>query len=71
MDELLSEKTLGIHCSAEADTYKFKIQLKKIQPTRRYIFSEFAKIYDPLGFIAPIKLIAGVLLQDSWKTSPN
>ena len=44
MDELPSEKTLGIHWSAEEDAFKFKIQLKKISPTRRDTFSEF--IYD-------------------------
>ena len=71
MDELPSEKTLGIHWSAEEDAFKFKIQLKKISPTRRDTFSEFAKIYDPLGFIAPVKLIAGILLQESWKTNPD
>ena len=57
--------------NAELDVFKFKIQLRKIRYNRREILSEFARVYDPLGFIAPVKLVAGIILQDSWQADQD
>jgi hypothetical protein len=38
----------------------------KTAPTRRSILSFVAKFYDPLGWAAPVVIIAKILLQELW-----
>lgn len=63
-DSLPMERALGIHWCAETDQFKFKINFKDHPHTRRGLLSFFSSIFDPLGFIAPVVLLAKRILQD-------
>jgi hypothetical protein len=61
-------KTLGIHWSPKEDIITFKIGIttaKKI--TKRHVLSEVAKLYDPLGWIAPVVIQAKMFIQELWE----
>ena len=64
LDDLPSEKTLGLLWDVNKDKFTFKINLKEKPVTRRGILSVSSSIYDPLGFVAPVILPAKKLLQD-------
>ncbi|XP_012136802.2 uncharacterized protein LOC105662014 [Megachile rotundata] len=61
-------KTLGVVWNSSQDTisYEVKPQLAKTNITKRFISSEIAKIYDPLGLLGPVIILAKVLLQKLW-----
>jgi len=35
--------------------------------SKRVIFSEVAKLFDPLGLLGPVIVIAKLILQDLWQ----
>ena len=37
------------------------------RPTKRSVFSQTAKILDPLGLLGPVIVIAKLLIQNLWK----
>ena len=39
--------------------------------TRRMVFSEVAKVFDPLGKVAPVLLAAKLLLKEAWGIDPK
>ncbi|XP_066603078.1 uncharacterized protein [Prorops nasuta] len=61
-------KTLGISWQPREDSFFFKIQLNPLNEviTMRSIMSGVARLFDPLGWISPIAIIAKILLQDLW-----
>ncbi|XP_078051706.1 uncharacterized protein LOC144477840, partial [Augochlora pura] len=61
-------KTLGIVWDSMEDsiTYTVKPLTHTSRVTKRIISSEIAKIYDPLGLLGPIIIIAKILLQKLW-----
>lgn len=63
--ELPMERALGVQWDTETDRFTFSIAPKSHQITRRGILSVVCSIYDPLGFLAPISLVA----SRSCKTS--
>ncbi|XP_033110915.1 uncharacterized protein LOC117111970, partial [Anneissia japonica] len=63
LDQLPTERTLGICWDSENDSFKFEVETKDKPPTRRGILSVTSSIYDPLGFAAPFVLFAKSLLQ--------
>lgn len=62
-----TRKTLGVHWCPTEDvlTYKAKISNSK-KATKRNILSEIARIFDPLGILAPIVIKAKILMQELW-----
>ena len=58
------QRALGILWDVDNDCLKFKLTLPTRPPNRRGILSTVASLYDPLGFVAPLLLPAGKLLQD-------
>lgn len=49
--------------------YKVEVEMCKTQQSRfskRNIFSQVAKIYDPIGFAAPYLVRAKIVLQELW-----
>jgi hypothetical protein len=61
-------KTLGVVWNLSDDSIRYSV---KINPTpsrtrKRTVSSEIAKIYDPLGLLAPIIVRAKLLLQQLW-----
>ena len=65
--ELPSERTLGLLWDCEADAFKFKFRYENDGATKRDILSSVMKIFDPLGFLAPITIEAKMILQDVWR----
>lgn len=61
--------TLGLLWYHESDKFAFKANGGQPVPklTKRKILSEIAKIYDPLGFLAPITILNKILMQEIWK----
>ena len=52
---LPEERALGIYWDIDKDTFKFKINLTEKSITRRRMLSIISSIYDPLGFVAPLR----------------
>ncbi|XP_046143787.1 uncharacterized protein LOC114881955 [Osmia bicornis bicornis] len=62
-------KTLGVVWKSSEDsiTYEVKTQMTT-RITKRFIASEIAKIYDPLGLLGPVIIEAKIILQKIWST---
>lgn len=66
-------KTLGIIWNPVLDNFGFKISLSdnmkepsKTEPSKRSILAEVAKLFDPLGWFAPVIIQAKLLMQKLW-----
>ncbi|XP_055590366.1 uncharacterized protein LOC129742489 [Uranotaenia lowii] len=66
-------KTLGLLWNPLLDHFTFHISAADCQRavTKRYILSEIAKIFDPLGLLAPVVILAKLLLREVWKRKLN
>ncbi|XP_055634288.1 uncharacterized protein LOC129774553 [Toxorhynchites rutilus septentrionalis] len=64
-------KTLGICWDPKSDQFQFDIDpsVNNEPITKRKILSSIARLYDPLGLIAPILVRAKILLQQLWAIS--
>ncbi|XP_055586460.1 uncharacterized protein LOC129739089 [Uranotaenia lowii] len=62
-------KVLGIKWSPREDELLIAEPKCEISEclTKRSIYSNIAKIYDPLGLIAPVTVVAKLLVQNLWK----
>lgn len=63
-----SIKTLGIHWNAASDMFGFKSTLGNIRPphTKRSSFSTIAKLFDPVGLVSPVIVIAKIFMRRIW-----
>ncbi|XP_076384469.1 uncharacterized protein LOC143263256, partial [Megalopta genalis] len=62
-------KTLGLLWSPTTDHLMFRVESPQNQRvTKRTILSEIAQIFDPLGLISPIVIVAKLILQQLWQT---
>lgn len=62
-----TKKSLGILWNPSEDTFQFKVnRSSKICNTKRQMLSEIAKIFDPLGWLAPFIVRAKLMIQDLW-----
>ena len=68
IDKLPISRALGLQCHVEEDVFQFKIVDVDKPETTRGILSTVASLYDPLGFAAPVTLLAKILLQKLWRT---
>ncbi|XP_078049863.1 uncharacterized protein LOC144476616 [Augochlora pura] len=61
-------KTLGLFWNSATDTITYTVKpiLHTHRITKRFISSEIAKIYDPLGLLGPVIIIAKMILQELW-----
>ncbi|XP_012542634.2 uncharacterized protein LOC105840293 [Monomorium pharaonis] len=58
---------LGLCWNSVSDSLQFTINsVKSTSITKRIILSTIAKIFDPLGFLAPIIISAKILIQELW-----
>lgn len=66
-------KTLGIAWHANTDRFVFKsMEPKMVEKwTKRQILSVIAKLFDPLGWLAPCIVRAKLLMQDIWRLPNN
>lgn len=62
-------KTLGMTLSVAEDTFQYKVaEIPDGPGTLRILMSTIARIFDPLGLVAPVTIVAKMLLQDVWKS---
>jgi len=63
-----SIKALGLHWNPSGDYFFFKVNLStdSAVPSKRIILSETARLFDPLGWLSPIIIIAKSLFQNLW-----
>ncbi|XP_050302472.1 uncharacterized protein LOC126740480 [Anthonomus grandis grandis] len=59
-------KILGLQWNPVLDVFSYSVKPIARECTKRVILSEIAKIYDPLGFVAPVVLVAKCLIQRLW-----
>lgn len=64
-------KALGIKWNPDRDTFSYSSQnIKLTEPiNKRSVVSATAKLYDPLGLIAPVVIIAKLFIQELWITN--
>lgn len=65
-DEIV--KLLGLTWNRRSDDFQYSVTLSR-EPgpvTKRKIISHIAKLYDPLGWVAPSVIIAKILIQKLW-----
>ncbi|XP_053698734.1 uncharacterized protein LOC128745682 [Sabethes cyaneus] len=65
-----SIKTLGLHWEPSTDKLKYVIREEQIDiptaVTKRATLSRIAKLFDPLGLVGPVVLIAKIFMQTLW-----
>lgn len=61
-------KALGLFWCPNTDQFHFKLSLdgNNLATTKRKILSETAKLFDPLGWLAPCIIKAKILMQQLW-----
>jgi hypothetical protein len=60
-------KTLGLRWQADTDNFTFNINVnKKKDFTKRKALSDMAKIFDPIGWLTPITVVAKLFIQKLW-----
>lgn len=60
-------KALGILWLPRMDTFAFKVNLDTSKPnTKRQLLSDAARLFDPLGWIAPVTVRIKILFQALW-----
>ena len=62
-------KTLGVKWNPQTDNIQYTVSdFGTTEPiTKRSILSNIAKIFDPLGLLAPVIVVAKILMQQLWK----
>ncbi|XP_049865523.1 uncharacterized protein LOC126366459 [Pectinophora gossypiella] len=60
-------KILGIQWDPTQDNFTYSASQLDSKCTKRSILSNVARIYDPLGWLTPVVLIAKLLIQDLWR----
>jgi len=65
-----SVSVLGILWNTARDTFSFKVEPTPHfeQITKRELLGEIALTYDPCGWLAPLIIVAKVLMQRLWQT---
>jgi hypothetical protein len=71
LDELPSERALGMQWNIETDLLGYRIVVRAKQQTRRGILSIVSGVYDPLGFIGPFILPAKQIMQELCRKRIN
>ncbi|XP_054091719.1 uncharacterized protein LOC128923482 [Zeugodacus cucurbitae] len=67
IEETDSVKTLGLQWEPKRDLFKFKAATQLIEKiTKRTILSQLAKIFDPLGWLAPVTIVGRCFKQKLW-----
>ena len=65
--------TLGLRWSPSTDEFSYNVHPPEYTRgiTKRVILSEAARLYDPLGWLAPIVIRAKILIQHLWITGKD
>ncbi|XP_063993427.1 uncharacterized protein LOC135171065 [Diachasmimorpha longicaudata] len=61
-------KTLGLGWNSTMDSIQYFVKSSTdVQITKRVILSETAKLFDPLGLLSPVVVIAKTFIQKLWE----
>lgn len=68
LDEFEGVSTLGLIWDPKKDVLSLKVSSFAADwaPTKRLILSETSKLFDPLGWVGPVVIVAKILIQDLW-----
>jgi hypothetical protein len=62
-----SINTLGLTWCPRSDRYKYKVNISNKNPiTKRDVISEIFQIFDPIGKLAPVIIVAKIFMQELW-----
>ncbi|XP_050435209.1 uncharacterized protein LOC126842324 [Adelges cooleyi] len=64
--ELTYTKVLGLNWDPKVDSLSYKYQPNPVKYSKRAILSEIARIYDPLGLLAPVTTVLKRLIKYLW-----
>ena len=59
-------RMLGLLWDVQTNGYKFDVHLPNRQVARRGLLSCLSSLYNPLGFVSPISLLAKQILHALW-----
>uniref|UniRef100_A0A1Y1MQW7 CCHC-type domain-containing protein n=1 Tax=Photinus pyralis TaxID=7054 RepID=A0A1Y1MQW7_PHOPY len=70
LEQLVVTNVLGMKWNRRSDTLSCFVNVKGVEKatTKRIILAEVAKIFDPLGILAPVTLVPKLLLQETWNS---
>ncbi|XP_062556616.1 uncharacterized protein LOC134221441 [Armigeres subalbatus] len=63
-------KTLGLLWDPQSDNFLFRVTKMPMTSgvaTKRLVLSEIAKLFDPLGILSPIVVLAKLVMQQLWR----
>lgn len=69
-----TNKTLGIKWNPRTDRFTFNhtaLNNGRDVTTKRTLLSTISKLYDPLGWLAPVTMKAKLIFQNTWASSIN
>ncbi|XP_029171127.1 uncharacterized protein LOC114945863 [Nylanderia fulva] len=62
-----SHSTLGLRWRPQDDRFAFAIHPRPVSKfTKRRVLSETARLFDPMGWLAPVVIRAKILIQSTW-----
>ena len=60
-------EVLGLFWDPETDSFIFKVSPSPVEiATKRVVLSLISKLYDPIGWLAPVIVVAKLLMQELW-----
>lgn len=62
-----NNKTLGIYWNSTTDSIHYSINIFNTNVTKRSILSIISQIYDPLGLVGPVIIVAKLIIQKLWQ----
>lgn len=65
-----STKTLALRWNPQDDQFSFQLKLNSTSSkplTKRLLLSEISKVFDPLGWLAPVTTKLKLLFQQVWQ----
>ncbi|XP_065356279.1 uncharacterized protein LOC135950678 [Calliphora vicina] len=67
--ESSSSKTLGLQWNAHLDVFYFRVNpiARRSHYTKREVLSTIAKLFDPVGWLGPVLVVAKMLMQKVWQ----
>lgn len=64
-------KVLGICWNKNTDNFEYNYKITETNEpiTKRRVLSDIARLYDPMGWIAPVIIVAKIFMQKLWKSN--